>query len=200
MCFYTSQTEEAVQLKNRYKANFKDSEKFIPKNVFNAFEHPYLPIIKNSNQEEIVLSSWGLIPHWATNMRIRKSTLNARLETLYEKPSFKHYISQRCLLLVDGFYEWKWLDEKGKYKERYYITASDSFFSIAALWNDWVDNSSGEIISSFTLITTQANELMSEIHNTKKRMPLILLPQNEKKWLEYGQISNESLNLSARLI
>jgi putative SOS response-associated peptidase YedK len=62
------------------------------------------------------LYSWGLIPNWAKDDSIRKNTLNAKIETIHEKPSFRDVIQHRCLVLIDGFYEWKWLDEKGKHK------------------------------------------------------------------------------------
>ncbi len=201
MCFYSSQNQEAEKLKKRFNAEFPQSENFHPKAVFNGFEHPQMAILKNDDLSKIVLAKWGLIPYWAKDTSIQKSTLNARIETLFEKAAFKHHTSQRCIVPLDGFYEWKWLDEKGKAKQKYLIKdAENEIFSVAGLWNNWVNASTGEVIPTFTLITTQANELMSEIHNTKKRMPLILSPQLEQIWLEEGKILDNSVNLKAWLI
>jgi putative SOS response-associated peptidase YedK len=96
--------------------------------------------------------------------------------------------SKRCLVLADGFYEWKWLDPKGKSKQKYLLTLPDNkAFAFAGLWNTWTNRNTGETLNTYTIITTAANELMSEIHNTKKRMPVILNPEAEKNWLDGGE-------------
>jgi putative SOS response-associated peptidase YedK len=124
------------------------------------------------------------LPSWSNDQKFRINTLNARIETLSEKPSYKSYLNNRCLILVDAFYEWKWLDEKGKTKKQYEITLQDnSPFAIAGIYNTWTNKLTGEILNTYSIITTEAKELMAEIHNTKKRMPVILTPNNEKLWL-----------------
>ncbi len=86
--------------------------------------------------------------------------------------------------MVDGFYEWQWLDIKGKSKKKYLITiVHNEAFALAGLWSEWVNQSSGEIIKSYTILTMEANEQMSQIHNSEKRMPVILSPNNEFEWL-----------------
>src|SRR5690554_2121254 len=121
---------------------------------------------------------------------MRKSTLNAKLETIGEVPSFKSINEQRCVLPVTGFYEWKWLDSKGKRKEKYLIQLDqESVFGLAGLFSSWTNPKSGEIVNSFSLLTTEANEIMAEIHNIKKRMPLIMDPEQAKKWLFDGKIN-----------
>lgn len=141
---------------------------------------------------------WGLIPFWAKDNSIRKNTLNARFETLREKASFRSSLNNRCLVLSDGFYEWQWLDEKGKKKQKYLITRpNEEAFAFAGLYNDWIDKSTGEIVKTYTIITTKANELMANIHNTKKRMPFILSPEIEEAWLMGEELQFQNLELIA---
>ena len=124
--------------------------------------------------------------------------MNAKIETINEKPSFRQSVNNRCLILVDGFYEWQWLDEKGKKKQRYLLALpKDELFCLAGIWNIWVDKSTGEIINTYTILTTEANELMAKIHNSKKRMPVIVNKENEENWLKGLEIKNNEINLEA---
>ena len=104
-------------------------------------------------------------------------------ETVFEKPSFKKsIINQRCILPVTGFYEWR--DINGV-KYPYLIHATENeIFSLASIYDTWIDRNTGEIKNTFSIITTPANPLMEKIHNLKKRMPLILSPEDESKWLD----------------
>ena len=122
---------------------------------------------------------WGLIPSWAKDESIGSKMINARAETLAEKPSFKRLLSsKRCLVIADGFYEWR--KEQGG-KTPMYITLKDNEpFAFAGLWDSW-KNADGELIRTCTLITTQPNELMASIHN---RMPVILSSEARKEWLD----------------
>lgn len=184
MCFYFHQSKTATELQHRFKATVEFDSVFL-KIDYNAFEFPQIPVITNSKPDRVQLFNWGLIPHWAKDRDIRKNTLNARIETISEKPSFRSSITKRCLIPADGFYEWQWLDAQGKQKQKYFITLPDrSLFAFAGLWSQWADTLSGEVVHSCTILTTQANELMSEIHNTKKRMPVILHPNFENDWLQ----------------
>jgi len=183
MCFYSQQSKTAQELRHRFDANFRQEGSYLPA-PYNGFEHPKTPIIINAYPSDIQLYSWGLIPHWAKEKDIWNQTLNARIETISEKPSFRDCVHHRCLVLADGFFEWKWLDEKGKKKQKYRITLPDQeAFAFAGLYSRWVDKSTGEVFDTYTILTTEANELMSEIHNSKKRMPVILHPDLEKAWL-----------------
>ncbi|MBS4044273.1 MAG: SOS response-associated peptidase [Chitinophagaceae bacterium] len=149
-----------------------------------GFSHPSLPIITKNGIE---LAEWGLIPHWIKDEQsannIKTKTLNAVGETISEKPSFKKAIlKQRCLLPVNGFYEWR--DYK-KTKYPYLIQVKDkSIFSLGCIYDVWVDQSTGEVIKTFSIITTPANPLMEKIHNLKKRMPLIIKAEDEAKWID----------------
>jgi putative SOS response-associated peptidase YedK len=133
---------------------------------------------------------WGLLPHWAKDKEIRKNTLNARIETIAEKPSFRQVVHQRCLVLVDGFYEWQWLDPAGKLKQKYEIgLPNHEAFALGGLWSQWTDKETGELLTTYAILTTEAKGLMAEIHNSKHRMPLIIAPGQENAWLS-EQINN----------
>lgn len=149
-----------------------------------GFSHPQLPIIKHDG---IFLYEWGLIPLWvkdnASANELHNKTLNAVGETVFEKPSFrKSIVSQRCLLSVNGFFEWR---EFNKVKYPYFIKVKDyELFSLGCIFESWVDKSTGEIKNTFSILTTPANPLLEKIHNLKKRMPLIIEPSDEKEWVD----------------
>lgn len=193
MCFHSKQSKKAQELEKRFKATIDPGVAF-QSHHYNGFNFPKTPVITNENPEVIAALNWGLIPAWAKNNNIRQYTLNARIETIKEKPSFKHVLDQRCLVLADGFYEWKWLDTKGKQKQKYLVSLpNQDAYAYAGIWSEWVDVITGEIVKSYSIITTEANELMSEIHNHKKRMPIILKPDDENKWLEKAPIEEFAL-------
>lgn len=184
MCFHSKQTKKAVELEHRFRARFDKPEAYQP-SIFNGFQFPKTPVITNNQAQEIQLLNWGLIPHWAKDKDIRKNTLNARIETIAEKPSFRNVIHQRCLVLVDGFYEWQWLDPEGKKKQKYEIGLPDGeAFALGGLWSKWVDKETGEELNTYAILTTEAKGLMAEIHNSKNRMPLIIQPGFETAWLQ----------------
>jgi putative SOS response-associated peptidase YedK len=191
MCFHSKQTKSASQLENRFNAKIEKPELFRENAIYNGFTYPHTPIITNKNTELIQEYYWGLIPTWSKDDEIRAYTLNARIETIKEKPSFKGVINNRCLVIADGFYEWQWLDKKGTKKQKYLLTQkANEPFAFAGLYSNWVDKSTGEIRNTYTIVTTEANALMSEIHNNKKRMPIILTTEREKLWLAGEEIDN----------
>lgn len=184
MCFHSKQSKTAQELKSRFNATFENAALYEP-SFYNGFQFPKTPIITNDQPDKIQLYHWGLIPFWAKDDSIKKNTLNARVETIQEKPSFRNAVNKRCLVLADAFFEWQWLDEKGKQKQQYELTMpNNEAFAFAGLWSEWVNQSTGELIHSYTILTTEANELMSKIHNSKKRMPIIVSSNNEKEWLQ----------------
>jgi putative SOS response-associated peptidase YedK len=198
MCFFYKLSKTAQELENRFNAKFENEKEYIPLKNYNAFEYPKSPIITNTETDKIRMFYWGLIPFWAKDISIRKNTLNARIETINEKPSFRSAIKNRCIVLTDGFYEWQWLDEKGKNKQKYLISLSDErVFAFAGLWNEWVDKSSGEILKTYTILTQDANELMSKIHNSKKRMPVILSQEEEQRWMSGAELRTYDPDLIA---
>ena len=151
-----------------------------------GFAHPRLAIVR---ADGVFLHEWGLIPSWVkdteTATAISSKTLNAMGETVFEKPSFRKSIpTQRCLLPVSGFYEWR---ELNGLKYPYFVfTVGSEIFSLGSIYDTWVDMNTGEKRNTFSIVTTAANPFMEKIHNLKKRMPLILSPEDEMKWLDPG--------------
>lgn len=164
-------------------------QRIINKILYKKFSHPQIPVILDETSDILSTASWGLIPFWAKDRTIQKQTLNARIETIKEKSSFKNSINKRCLVLVNGFYEWKWLDDKGKQKNKHYLTVKDQdIFSLAGIYSKWTDKETGEELTTVSIVTTEANELMAEIHNSKHRMPVVLHHNIERQWLSNRDI------------
>ena len=160
-----------------------------------GFDHPALPVIKH---DRIELNEWGLIPFWVKDAeaakKLKAQTLNAVGETLFDKPAYRDcMMKQRCLIPVDGFIEWRDLN-KAKYP--HYITVkSNEIFSLGGIYSTWTDKSTGEIKTSFAVITTPANPMMQKIHNLKQRMPLIIAQTDESKWIDRDLSKNEIQSL-----
>jgi putative SOS response-associated peptidase YedK len=189
MCFHTEQTKIPIALETRFEASLDTPLEFHPQNHINGFEFPATPVIIDEKPQIITHYQWGLIPAWAKDSAIQKYTLNAKIETVTEKPSFKNSVNQRCLVIADGFFEWQWLDSKGKNKQKYEIgLPNQELFAFAGLYSQWVDKTTGEIKNTYTILTTEANALMAEIHNTKKRMPVVLKREDEGRWLGHAAI------------
>jgi len=144
-----------------------------------------LAIVSNEDQVTLNLFRWGLIPFWAKDPAIGNRLINTKAETITVKPSFKNaFRSRRCLVLSDGFYEWK----KEREKKPYRIQMTDgSPFAMAGIWERWI-SPDGKIIQSFSIITTSPNETVATIHD---RMPVILPTEDEQKWL--GKTSETEL-------
>jgi len=140
-----------------------------------------LAVVKHDNENKLEKLYWGLVPFWAKDISIGSRMINARSETVSEKPSFRNaFKKRRCLIPVDGFYEWK--GEPG-HKQPYFITTKlDVPFAFAGLWETWTNKEIDEesIYKSSTIITTEASGPIREIH---KRMPVILMPEYHEKWL-----------------
>ena len=131
-----------------------------------------------SPKRELTFLLWGLIPSWAKDPKIGSSLINARAETVAEKPSFRAaFKRRRCLVLADGFYEWQKLE--GKKQPLFIHMADRQPFALAGLWESW-HSPDGGIIDTCTILTTSPNELMEPIHN---RMPVILEPEDYNTWL-----------------
>jgi len=133
----------------------------------------------DGDQRELVMLRWGLVPFWAKDPSIGNRMINARAETVAEKPSYRAaFRHRRCVVLADGFYEWR---RENDVKTPYYISlASEEPFALAGLWEDWTDKATGESLQTTTLITTAANEFMQPLHH---RMPLILKARTATEWL-----------------
>ncbi|HYF13266.1 MAG TPA: SOS response-associated peptidase [Candidatus Paceibacterota bacterium] len=174
MCgrFAVFSSKEALEA--RFKATVSDETS----PHYNAAPSQKLPTILNMNDEEIVNTKWGYLPHWAKPDGKIRPQINARGETVDQKPFFKtSFKSRRCLVLSDGFYEW---DRKGPKKIPYFITTKDKEpFAMAGIWD--TSQEDGREINTFAIITTGANKTVSQIHD---RMPVILQRDEERDWLD----------------
>jgi putative SOS response-associated peptidase YedK len=187
MCGRFTLTVDPAELEDTF-TNFTFPAKFAPR--FNVA--PTQPVLAIPNDDKFTADFfiWGLIPMWAKDPSIGSRLINARAETLAEKPSFRgSYRHKRCLILADGFYEWKSAIGK-KTKTPYYIHMHDRKpFAMAGLWDHW-ESPDGSSLNTCAIITTAPNELMQTIH---ERMPVILHPRDYSKWLDSAPQTPESL-------
>ena len=204
MCFHTQLSEALPKIEKRFAATMEQPSLFQPQNHINGFAFPQTPVITDRAPEIITHYHWGLIPAWAKEESIRSYTLNAKIETLSEKPSFKNSVQKRCLVLANGFYEWQWLDAAGNKKQKFLLGIPDGgLFAFAGIYSQWTDTDSGELLSTYSIVTTEAHGLMAEIHNSKKRMPVILDPALENDWLQGAPLAlfeQPSLQLKAEQV
>lgn len=195
MCFYYSiDKKNATKLIKHKIVSDKQLDVIENKKLVNGFQHPQMQVITNDNPELISLAKWGLIPSWIKSTeaakKIIKNTLNAKSETIFEKSSFQESIKhKRCLVFCSGFYEWQKVNKK---KYPYFISLKDDeIFVLAGIWSEWDNPLRSEKIKTYSIITVEANELVSEIHNEKKRMPLLLEYENAKEWLSCSLNEND---------
>lgn len=162
---------------------------------FNIAPTQYVAAIRDgeNNERELVMLRWGLIPSWAKDPSIGNRMINARAETVAEKPSFRAaYSRRRCVVLADGFYEWR---REGDVKTPYFISlASGKPFALGGIWENWHDKESDEAIQSTALITTDANDFMRPLHH---RMPMILESEAANDWLGGNKNMLESASESS---
>lgn len=185
MCFFMAQNQPLKKVEDRFKAKVDKPDKFLQSDYIVGFEYLNIPVILNTSPEIISTNfHWGLVPNWSKDIEFRKNTLNARLDTIGEKPSFRNITQNRCLVIASSFFEWRWLDEKGKVKEKYQINNTDSeTFAFGGIYTSW-NQPDGTKYNSFSIITTDADQQMKYIHNHKERMPLMLNIGDEKSWLD----------------
>ena len=192
MCGRSSLTKVEKEIEARFKATFYSDElaRYNPLPNFNVAPTHMHPVITSDDTTHIHLYRWGLIPFWAKDVNIGSKLINARAETLQDKTAFRQSLAtKRCIVPLDGFYEWK---TNGKQKTPYRIIAKDQdIFSVAGLWDSW-QNTNGDTIHSFTIITIAPNTLMKEIHD---RMPAMLLKENENLWLDNEIKPKDALQL-----
>lgn len=165
----------------------------------NAFDHPRLVLYTGDAPKDPEFFTWGLVPRWVKTVEqgnaLWNQTLNARGESIFDKPAFREAARQRrALLFVEGFFE------HFHYAKRaypFFIHLKERpWFALAALWEEWRDPSTGEAQRTFSIVTTEANALMRRIHNKPgvlgPRMPVILAPEEESGWLDTGTIRDEA--------
>ncbi|MDK8188757.1 SOS response-associated peptidase [Paenibacillus sp. UMB7766-LJ446] len=177
MCGRFTITDPIDAIMDRYYASIADGFEYRPN--YNAAPMQNIPtIIGSKDGNRLGSLRWGLVPVWAKDDKIGNKMINARAETLAQKPAFKRLInSKRCIIPTNGFYEWR---KEGSSKQPMRILMkNDSIFSLAGLYDTWTDPD-GNKLSTCTIITTEPNSLMEDIHN---RMPVILHPEDEAEWL-----------------
>lgn len=192
MCGRSSLTKTEKELEARFKATFysDDLVRYNPLPNYNVAPTNMCPVITSSDPTHFNLYRWGLIPFWAKDMNIGYKMINARIETIKEKSTYKSAIAKRrCLVPMDGFYEWK---KEGSAKQPYRIVSTkQDLFSCAGMWETWKAKD-GELVHSFTVITTPPNEMMNQIHD---RMPAMLTPEEEAIWLDEMLSPSEAISL-----
>jgi putative SOS response-associated peptidase YedK len=200
LCFDISYALKKEDIENRFDAKFIEPDIYEPTYHVSAFNLPDVPVITNEDPKTIQMIKWGLIPFWVedekTANEIRLKTFNARSETIFEKPSFRTSIkNKRCLVITDGFFEWRHF-EGANYP--YYIkVAEGGAFALAGIWDTWKNKITQEELSTFSIITTDANPLLAKIHNKKKRQPAILRKDIEMKWMESNLNRDEIYSILA---
>lgn len=165
------------------KLSFEPRYNIAPTNMIDA-------VLESKSERILTVLKWGLIPSWAKDDAIGNKLINARAETLSEKPSFKNaFRSRRCIIPASGFYEWA---KKGSgAKQPYYFYLKDKdVFGFAGLWEEWLDKESGELVDTCTIITTEANAVLEPVHD---RMPVILKPEDYDEWLDETEKNTERL-------
>ncbi len=155
------------------------SSEVVPR--YNIAPTQFVAAVRRDEQDapELAMLRWGLVPFWAKDPSIGNRMINARSETVAEKPSFRSaYKKRRCLILADGFYEWR---KEGDGKTPYFISLADgSPFAFAGLWENWTSKESDESLQSAAIITAAASDFMAQLH---QRMPVVMLPEQADRWL-----------------
>lgn len=202
MCYTIQQLEERILKQGQRKHStpaeidealriFREQIKGKPLFAISGFEHPTIPILLSQGGMHWEAMHWGLIPLWCKDwnsaLELSNMTLNARAETLFEKPAFKHAAStKRGLLPITGFYEYKHV--KGKKFPHFIDWEDEEVRWIACVCDEWKDRERGETLLTFSIVTTKGNELMAKIHNNPEldepRMPVILEGQDLLTWMD----------------
>lgn len=176
MCGRFTETRPVEEVEQRFVCR---SDRCEAKPRYNIAPGQAVPVVVSGAKRLLRNMHWGLVPYWADSERSSLQLINARAETVAEKPAFKHpFQCRRCLVPADGFYEWK--KESGQKRTPYRFTLkSGQLFAFAGIWDLW-ESHDGRLVHSFAIITTMANDVIRPVHD---RMPVILSPGEEAAWL-----------------
>lgn len=192
MCGRSSLTQTEKELEKRFNATFysEDLERYNPLPNFNVAPTHILPALLQGREGHFHPLRWGLIPHWSKSEKVGFSNINAKMETLEEKRTFKPLIdSFRCIIPFSGYFEWQ---VKGGVKIPHYIFQKESpVFPVAALWTSWKESENSSI-DSYTIITRDALPALSHLHG---RMPLVLNDEGMKIWLDSEIVGKDSFKI-----
>lgn len=182
MCGRFTSKAKPEQIKKEFNvAGIDDSIKFEPR--FNIAPSQMISVVVERGGEERIVAplKWGLVPSWAKDAGIGSRMINARAETLTEKPSFREaFRRRRCIIPATGFYEWQRRAAGAKQPFYFYLKSKEAF-GFAGLWEEWIDKQSGETLETCTIITTEANKVLEPVHD---RMPVILQTGDYDRWLD----------------
>lgn len=180
MCGRFTNAAKKEQIRKEFQALVNNSTPDNPR--YNITPSQMIDAVFEPETERILSQlKWGLIPHWAKDAAIGNRMINARAETLTEKPSFREaFKSRRCVIPASGFYEWQKKGTGGKQPFYFYLKDRD-VFGFAGLWESWIDKTTGEELETCTIITTEANDVLKPVHD---RMPVILKPESYDEWLD----------------
>ncbi len=162
---------------------------------YNVAPQSFQPVVRldpETGERELTVMRWGLVPFWSKDGKAAFNTINAKAETVATSPAYREaWKRRRCLVPADFFFEWKKLDEKTK--QPYAISLrSGSLFAFAGLWDRWKDKATGDELKTYTILTTDPNELMETIHN---RMPVILARSDYERWMAPAEPSHLPVDL-----
>jgi putative SOS response-associated peptidase YedK len=162
---------------------------------WNVAPQTFQPVVRlnhDTGEREIVMMRWGLIPYWAKDLKIGLRTINAKAETITTTPAFREAIKyRRCLVPADAFYEWQNLDAKNKQSFAIALTSKEPY-AFAGLWEKWKDRQTGTELLTFTIITTDPNEVVRPLHD---RMPVIIPAKDYDRWLQPGDPQRPPIDL-----
>ena len=195
MCgrFARKSTQEV--LAEWFDLELEDMPWFAPS--YNVAPQSFQPVVRAGRAtggRELALMKWGLVPFWARDGKIGFSTINARAEEAAQKPAYREALKRRrCLVPADAFYEWQKLDAKTKQPYAFALKSGEPI-AFAGLWESWrpKEQEGAEPLESFTILTTDPNELMEKVHN---RMPVILGPMDYERWLDPGDPKQPPVDL-----
>jgi putative SOS response-associated peptidase YedK len=192
MCGRFARKSTQQVLADWFGVELEDMPWFAPSfNVAPQSTQPVVRVSRDSGTREFSLMRWGLVPFWAKDAKFGYSTINARAEEAPTKPAYREaFKKRRCLVPADAFYEWKRFDAKTK-KPYAIALKSGEPYALAGLWESWRPKE-GDPLETFTILTTDPNELMQSIHN---RMPVILEPRDYDRWLDSANPQAPPLDL-----
>ena len=182
MCGRYYRRSDKQQIAEAFRLGLPTTFEILPS--FNVAPQSFQPIVRvteDTGERELASLRWGLVPYWSKDSKIAYSTINAKAETLATSPTFREaFKRRRCLIPLDGFYEWQSINARSR--QAYAVSLKNSsLFAVAGLWDRWKDKATGQALETFTLITTDPNELMEPFHN---RMPVILRSADYDRWMQ----------------
>ena len=181
MCGRYYRRSDKQKIAEAFRTGLPTSFEILPS--YNVAPQTFQPVVafnRKTLEREILEMRWGLVPYWAADPKIAYSTINAKAETLTTSPVFREaFKRRRCLVPADGFYEWQPIDRKTKQPFAFALK-DGSLFALAGLFDVWKDKKTGQALFSYSVITTDPNELLEPFHN---RMPVILKPADCERWI-----------------